>query len=306
MNMSYETFKGQVNKDIREYVKEKYPDASVICRKRCVLNEEIDSIEVCINDNASSLNVRGIYDEYCTRGEEDYQDLVGNIYNMVDSALKVQENLIKQFICTKEEIKKDQIIFLLINTEKNKEFLKTIPHRDFLDLSVVYKYLPCEGVQAFINNAMCEDMNLSEEELYELAKENTKRICNIRCADYYEFLKNELSKIDIPAEVFEMCFGKSEKCNFGYLMLAKENFYGPVGLLYEDILEELSKKLNSNFFIIPSSIYECIIHDGASHDAQLLKEILLSVNEEEISKNEFLSTSVYRYSADNKKIEIAE
>lgn len=129
MNMSYEAFKEQINNDIRDYVKEKYPDTSVICRKRYLLNEEIDSIDVYINDNGSSLNIKGIYDEYCTRGNEDYQDLLGTIHDLVDSALRVQENLTKEFTCIKEEIMKDQIIFLLINTEKNKEFLKTIPHR---------------------------------------------------------------------------------------------------------------------------------------------------------------------------------
>ena len=306
MNMSYETFKEQINNDIRDYVKEKYLDASVICRKRYLLNEEIDSIDVCINGNGSSLNIKGIYDEYCTRGKEDYQDLLVNIHDLVDSALKVQENLTKQFTCIKEEIMKDQIIFLLINTEKNKEFLKTIPHREFLDLSIVYKYLPCEGMQTFINNAMCDVMNLSEEELYKLAKENTRRICDIRCADYYEFLKKELSKMEIQEEVFEMCFGKSENCNLGYLMLAKENFYGPVGLLYEDILEDLSQKLNGNFFIMPSSIYECIMHDESSNNTQFLKDLIFSQNKEVVAKNEFLSNSVYRYSADSKKIEIAE
>lgn len=95
-------------------------------------------------------------------------------------------------------------------------------------------------MQTFINNAMCEYMNLSEEDLYKLARENTRRICDIRCADYYEFLKGTF-KNRYTKGSFEMCFGKSENCNFGYLMLAKENFYGPVGLLYEDILEELSQ-----------------------------------------------------------------
>lgn len=41
MNMSYEAFKEQINNDIRDYVKEKYPDTSVICRKRYLLNEEM-------------------------------------------------------------------------------------------------------------------------------------------------------------------------------------------------------------------------------------------------------------------------
>ena len=76
--------------------------------------------------------------------------------------------------------------------------------------------------------------------------------------------------------------------------------------MYEDILEDLSQKLNGNFFIMPSSIYECIIHDESSNNTQFLKDLIFSQNKEVVAKNEFLSNSVYRYSADSKKIEIAE
>ena len=36
---------------------------------------------------------------------------------------------------------KDRIIFRLINTEKNKELLLDVPHREFLDLSLVFAVL---------------------------------------------------------------------------------------------------------------------------------------------------------------------
>lgn len=32
----------------------------------------------------------------------------------------------------------ERIVFQLINTEKNKELLKTVPHRNFLDLSIIF------------------------------------------------------------------------------------------------------------------------------------------------------------------------
>lgn len=48
------------------------------------------------------------------------------------------------------------------------------------------------------------------------------------------------------------------------------------------------------------------MHDESSNNTQFLKDLIFSQNKEVVAKNEFLSNSVYRYSADSKKIEIAE
>lgn len=306
MNMSYETFKEQVNKDIKDYVGEKYPEASTTYKKKYLINEAYDAVKISINNNATSLDIERMYDEYCEREKEDYQDLMSDIYEIIDSALYILENLAEEFNWTKEDVKKDQIVFCLINTEKNKEFLKNLPHREFLDLSVVYKYLPHDGIPLFINNDLCKDMGFNEKELYQLAKENTRKIYDFKCEDYYKFLKKALSKTKIPEEFFELRFGKLKNCNLGYLILAKGNFYGTAGLLYDDILEELSERLKGDFYIIPMSIHECVIHDVASNNAQFLKNLILSQNEEDISIRDFLSDSLYFYSATRKKIEIVE
>lgn len=205
-----------------------------------------------------------------------------------------------------KDIKKDQIVFCLINTEKNKEFLKNLPHREFLDLSVVYKYLPHDGTPIFINNALCKDIGLNEKELYQLAKKNTRKIYDFKCEDYYKFLKKALSKVKMPEEFFELRFGEIKNCNLGYLLLAKENLYGTAGLLYDDILEELSEKLKGDFYIVPMSIHECVIHDAASNNAKFLKNLILNQNEEDVLIKDFLSNSIYFYSAERKKIEIVE
>ena len=36
---------------------------------------------------------------------------------------------------------KDKIVFQLINTEQNKSFLEKVPHREFQDLSIIYRWV---------------------------------------------------------------------------------------------------------------------------------------------------------------------
>ena len=52
-------------------------------------------------------------------------------------SIRKEESLDYKKILSYEGVK-DRIVFKLINTEKNREFLKTVPHTDILDLSVVF------------------------------------------------------------------------------------------------------------------------------------------------------------------------
>ena len=75
---------------------------------------------------------------------------------------------------------KHNIIMKLVNTEKNKVLLKDIPHRDFYDLSIIYFVTVCSFMADFgtilIHNQHMELWDVTEEELYEAAIENTPNI----------------------------------------------------------------------------------------------------------------------------------
>ena len=76
---------------------------------------------------------------------EDYQKgrdlgtIVGEILAFYESIR--QENSWDCEKLKKYDGVKDRIVFKLINTAKNRKFLSTVPHRSFLDLSVVFYVL---------------------------------------------------------------------------------------------------------------------------------------------------------------------
>ena len=67
----------------------------------------------------------------------------------------------------------------LVNKEKNADFLKGKPNRDFLDLAVVYYVdVSCDEddqlIYAFtIDNRLLSRWEMTESELYEVAYDNT-------------------------------------------------------------------------------------------------------------------------------------
>ena len=75
---------------------------------------------------------------------------------------------------------KDNIVFQLVNTEQNKEMLQDIPNRSFQDLSIIYRWIvktDVEGIQStVIHNSLAEKLGTSEEQMFKLAVENTRRI----------------------------------------------------------------------------------------------------------------------------------
>ena len=73
---------------------------------------------------------------------------------------------------------KDNVFFTLINAEQNKELLKTVPHREFEDLAIVYRWnLGNDSLGTYTNlvdNDLAKKECLTENDLYNAANKNTK------------------------------------------------------------------------------------------------------------------------------------
>jgi hypothetical protein len=89
-------------------------------------------------------------------------------------------------------------------------------------------------------------------------------------------------------------------------MYILSNFKGINGascLLYENVLSEFAQLIQSDFYILPSSIHEIIL---VPYDKAILKEALAEmveeVNRTQVSGDEVLSDRVYFYSRKNNSL----
>jgi len=99
---------------------------------------------------------------------------------------------------------KDKIYYSLINTNRNGELLEKVTHRryGFSDMSIIYKIMvDSEDVKEngyiFITNEIRQEMNLMEQDLFELAEMNTPKLfppeyCNFE--ELFELLGKPLDK----------------------------------------------------------------------------------------------------------------
>ena len=198
---------------------------------------------------------------------------------------------------------KSKIYFSLINYDRNKDILQEIPHRKFLDLAVTYKVLGKVGMRgilsANVNNSLLEVWNTTEEELYNLAKENTPKLFNFMSCNIIDVIKESEDIIEDLYEGEVPDFLPDEN-----IMIAATNELNHLGshvLLYQDYLRKILRENNvTKAYILPSSIHEIILllDELGKKPVNVfnLIGIVSEVNKNVVNEREFLSDSVYEIS----------
>ena len=203
--------------------------------------------------------------------------------------------------CMEYEAVKGKIVYRLINRKRNSEMLKDVPHREILDLVLVYRIIVAIDTDRkgtiLINNEIVAKWGITEEKLYELAQENTMRLFK---ADMMK-MQNLLNEL-MPGNESEV----DEDAPQLWILTDNERHYGDTVMVYPEMMEQISEKLGYDFYIIPSSVHELIlVKKDAVISTEALKEMICEVNENEVDATEILSDHPYYYDREKGKLEAA-
>ena len=194
-----------------------------------------------------------------------------------------------------ESINKDKILELveyqMINRESNAEKLKEIPYTEVLDMACIYRCMLCEDMSFIITLPLMQKCNISFEELEEAARANT--------------LKSVFEVKSVNSIMMPMPFLEDQDERRGLWVLSSKKIkYGASIIRYPEYLAELAEKLQSDLYILPSSIHEILAIAVDVIDKDSLAEIICNVNGT-VDKEEILGYKVYRYSLETKELSIA-
>ncbi len=304
--LSYEAFKEEVRKHFPEYM----PDGMELeyeIKPYHKINRTMDGISVLDKNSDKSvipiIYINEMYTEYL---DSDLETVLKNGAARVIEALESTKQMAEKVGEWNASVK-ENIVFQLINTEENREFLSAVPHRSFYDLSIIYQWDMSENMDAIawsmIDNQKMEELGLSEEELYQLAKENTKRLYKPEILSMREMVKNILDKTDVsPDELDDI----GDMLN-AEMWVATNNrkCRGACALLYEELFHELAEKENINFYIFPSSIHEVLLVPESNLTgirAEELSEFVKNVNVTQVALADQLSHQVYFYDRETREI----
>ncbi len=290
--LKYDEFKEMLINRIKDCVPEKYKAYDVEVTKVNKINESLDAL--CLIDRNKKVNtspvvyIDNMYTYYrsCENMDMTLQkaaDIITKGFNMVTDKYVYDKNI------------KDNIVLVLINAEANKELLKTIPHIKFLDLAFVFRWIITKNEYGFsgsiINNSLAKNIDLDTDELFELAKANTRRLLPPKMVT----LKNALKAMNAPKDLLD---NTPE-----YPVFVLSNIYcveGAAYIAFDDILSEIKNKLNENFYLLPSSINEVLIIPESFVTPQLVKEMVKDVNNTIVTKTDKLSNNIYFYNGEIK------
>lgn len=231
-------------------------------------------------------------------GEMQYDEIVDEVFRqLVDSRNALLGIDIEKF--KKWENIQGNVRAKLINTGLNRELLKTVPHRMFLDLAVVYYVMVIERGEEIgmflIHHGHMEAWGKDEEALYQTALENMRVDGD---ADFFsmETLIRQICGA-LPADRWQ---------DTGmYILTNRNKRFGASELLDKGTLRMIADQMGDGFIVLPSSIHECIVlRPRVPSKHEDLSYMVRAVNDAEVSEEERLSDHVYAYSQNEDMLKI--
>ena len=175
--MTYEIFKEVVEEKLMEFLPEEYQDMKVVTQTVEKVNKTVDGLRLEGEDvkYSPTIYINDLYKQYLNN--ENLESVLTKTAATMDEAMKAGKELVSEI---QLEGAKNSIVFQLVNTEQNKGLLENIPNREFQDLSILYRWIikvENEGIQStIVNNSLAAQLGMSEEELFNIAVQNTQHI----------------------------------------------------------------------------------------------------------------------------------
>lgn len=304
--MDYEMFKDVVREKLMSHMPDELSGYSLRADRTGKVNETLDALHLvppdCLPDKLyPTVYLDHVYEEYKKSG-----DLQGTLeltaFYLVGACREAERK--NSRINLRGAL--ESIVISLVNTWQNREMLGYMPHREFEDLSIIYKYVidtrnPVESVPVTVE--MAERIGIGEEELFHVAVENTRRL----------FPPTAELLNDVMVEMF-MDGGFSEEAarEMGnviqtpiYCISNKMCINGAVSMLYGDVIHGLSEQLGSDLYILPLSVHEVMAVPTKGVAPKELAELVEKNNMSNIKLGDRLSNQVYHYDKERQMLSLA-
>ena len=305
--MNYEIFKEVVAEKFMDYMPEQYQGMRLRVEPINKVNKVLDGITLVGSGAGRSVSptlyINHMYEHYLET--ENLQEVLQSAARRMDMAFKEMPEVGDVNL----ESAKDNIVFQVINTLQNEDMLRDMPHREFQDLSIIYRWVVKvdeNGIQSSaIRNNLAEQLGMNEEQLFKCAVENTRRIFPPTVKSMNDVIREMFISDGMPAEVADMMIGEMPEDKMMWVISNDRGINGAGSMLYEDNLHKLAMKLETDLYILPSSVHECIAVSANMGDPYELAEMVSEINMGQVALEDRLSNQVYHYDKDARRLTLA-
>ena len=305
--LNYEEFKKVLEEQLSSYLPESLAGSKVELRCLEKVNRSVDEIAIIpLKESGQSvfpcLRVDELYDEYQRIGD------AGAIMELVAGKFLENNKNAPAIVMNQDTLRRDRIVMMLINTEQNKQLLETLPHREFLDLSIVYRLglgSNKDGLYySMVDNKLAKAMGMNEQELFQAAYANTRELLPPVVVDMNDITRAILKRQGMSDEMIEESISYMPN-GIMYVISNPVGANGAVSMLYEDELQKLAEKVGSDLYILPSSLHEVIVVPSHLGELEELADMVHMVNMKAVRLEERLSNQVYHYDKELSRFSIA-
>ena len=202
---------------------------------------------------------------------------------------------------------KDKICYKLVNKHMNSALLTTVPHRDYLDLSIVYyiRLAQTDNGLATLNvtDSLAHTWGVDEETLFSLASSNTPLLCRGIVLTMDNVLDKSVNSQTKTYDHFDFTCSETHILPM-YVATNTNKTYGASVILYAGLLDAAAEKLGS-FYALPSSVHEFMFIPDTFGNAEYIKQMVKEINAAEVPEEEVLSDNIYHYDASTHELKIA-
>ncbi|MFI3215108.1 MAG: DUF5688 family protein [Eubacteriales bacterium] len=211
-----------------------------------------------------------------------------------------------------EECKK-YIYVKLVNSQRNSELLKVIPHLQLYDLSMIFytRFNKKDKRDFIISDEELKKWNTSVKELEKIAKENTKKqfpFCIREIGKMYaEMIEDSHPIQENKKDSSETDYQGKENMvdinGFMYLLTNESYTFGAVYMMYPEVMEGIGKRMGESYYILPASVNGVILLPKSTViSLKSIQKVVKELNREMVAEEEYLSDYIYYYDKGKKKI----
>ncbi len=248
---------------------------------------------------APNLYLEEYFGEY--ENGKDLETIMKDLVRDYEKANSVKKPVIKEIDFDFDKLSSN-IVFQIVDMDKNKERLKDLAYKPIgngfaMTYAVVFNDFAggegrCSITRDLISKNDWDLVKVDKAAMENTPKEYKATLINMTSA-YFDFNQANLLEQKTEQLISEGMFVLSnDKC-----------INGAATLFYPGIKEKAAIILGGDYFVLPSSIHECILlPDNGMHMAKELGAMVRDANRTVVAPQEILSDKVYHYDSKEQQL----
>lgn len=200
---------------------------------------------------------------------------------------------------------KSRLFVRLLNCDRNSDILKNVVHKTLGDIALTVCAIVDNRenlISTKILKSMVEKWRKTETDIFNEALENTYRATPPRIYKWEGVLCDESYAGESFMNDEDVC--DLDKSFIGNILSTTRKTNGAVAVFLPGVAEKISELLDSDFYMVFTSIHEVMIHStGSGVDLKDLKLVLQDTLREATPSSDYLTEKIYKYNRRTHKFE---